>query len=540
VTGIDENGVETMGLFDRIKETISTATSGPSPEVLASLSPAQRAKYDARMAEVGAAQGQAAQAKAETDAAHDARVAQRPLRGPAGEWVHGASEPVGPSPEQLATMTPAEMKSWTASQSKSQLKDLLTNPLGGTKPPLAPTTPTSGSVDRQEQAGAERATRDSARRPYLAGHRATVVFTRLATRGKTQIEELTAYLASSGLADRPDLVFGVYRVPDRISPALGGSEDARVVEWDIVHAPSAPLAPASIPAMATFFDGQQRWVERRVGEPSVLDEDLGVAALAAAGVGPEETLGIARHLTARRYGQGEDGPNDLISHVTGMHVFRPGSPGADVFEQLPRPIDLPAHGCPGVHVEALNWGAVARAVHPRPHHAYTIPSPFPYLPSTAQELIRMYIEVVGLQPNDCYATSVTEDGVRSLGGQEWLAGGLIEWSTTFGDLLPCADGKDRRRVAGGSLVMLAYRDRPEYETGRDRWDAYQTDVLEASLQNGIERHRPVEPPALDGVPGGLRQLIRVAEKVDRVASTDAARDLLTDLVPHRYCSPPIE
>lgn len=528
-----------MGLFDRIKSTISTGASGPSPEALARLTPEQRAKYDAKMAQVAAVQGQAAQAKAVVDAEHRERVAQRPLHGPAGEWVYGSSAVVGLTPEQITTMTPAEVGAWTASQSKAQIKDLVTNPFGRTKPPAAPMAPATAARDRDEQAGVERAARDAARRPYLAEHRTPLVFSRLATRGKTQIEEVSAYLASSGLVARPDLVYGLYRVPDRISPAFGGSEDGRVVEWDVVHAAPVPLVPSSIAVAATFFDGQQCVVRRRIGQPSVVDEDLGVAALAAIGVGPEHTLGIARHLIVRRYSQGQDGSTDLLSHVTGMYVFRPGGPGVDAMQQIPRPIDVPDGGHAGVHVEALNWGAVARAVHPQPHHAYAIPSPFPYLPSTPQELVRMYLEVVGVRPNDCYATSVTEDGVSALESQEWLAGGLIEWSTA-GESLPCADGKDRRRFASGRLVMLAYRDRPDYEIGRQRWEAYQTDVLRASLENGIDVRAPVETPSLDGVPGGLRQLVKAAQKVDRIFATDAAHEELKNLVQHRYCSPPIE
>ena len=534
--GVDENGVEAMGLFDRIKETISTATSGPSEETLASLTPEQRAKYDEQMAMADAARGQAALAKAESDAAHALSVAQRPLHGPAGEWVFGSTDVGGLSPEQIATMTPAEMTAWSASQTTAQFKDLLKNPFGKTKAPVTPTSPATGSVGRDAQVAVERAARDSARQPYLAEQRAPVVFARLATRGTTQIEEVTAYLASSGLAGRPDLVYGLYRVPDRISPALGGSEGARVVEWDIVHASTATLAPVPVTSTAAFFDGQERSVRRRVGEPSVLDEDLGVAALATAGIGPEQTIGIARQLIVRHYSQGEGGQSDMICHVTGIHVF---GPAGEALGQIPRPIDVPATGPPGVHVEALNWGAVARAVHPRPHHASTVPSPFPYLPGTAQELIRMYIEVVGLHPNDCYATSVTEDVARTLGGQEWRAGGLIEWPTTFGDSLPCADGKDRRRVAGGWLVVLAYRDRPEYAAGRERWVAYQREVLQASLENGTGLRRPVELPALDSIPGGLRQLFKAAEKFDDVfSSDDDARRLLSKLPEHRYCSPP--
>lgn len=530
--------MEAMGLFDRIKDATAKLSAPPSDEALAKLTPEQRAKVDSQMAKVADVQGQNARAKAQLDAEHLERVAQRPLHGPAGEWVYGSSATVGLTPEQIATMTPAEMGAWTAAQSKSQVKDLFSNPFDRMKPPASALAPAGvAQRPRDEQAATERSARDAARQPYLAEHRAPVMFSRLATRGKTQIAEVSAYLSSSGLVARPDLVYGLYRVPDRISPDLGGSEDGRVVEWDVVHAAPVPLPPSSVPVATTFFDGQERVVARRVGQPSVLDEDLGVAAVTAVGVGPEQTLGIARHLIVRRYSQGEDGSSDLLSHVTGMYVFRPGGPGPDPMLHIPRPINVPENGPAGVHVEALNWGAVARAVHPQPHHAHTIPSPFPYLPSTPQELIRMYLEVVGVRPNDCYATSVTQDGVSTFEPQGYIAGGLIEW-TSAAESQPCADGKDRRRFAGGSVVVLAYRDRPEYETGRERWEAYQTDVLQASLENGTEVRAPVEPPPLDGIPGGLRHLIKAAQKVDRVFAVDGANDGVKNVVQHRYCSPP--
>ena len=100
-------------------------------------------------------------------------------------------------------------------------------------------------------------------------------------------------------AARPDLVYGVYRVPDRIRPSAG-AEKRRVVEWDVVHAAREPLAPADAPA-DVVFDARTRWVARRVGEPRPLDEDLALAYLAGAGLVPERTLGIARHTTIDPY-----------------------------------------------------------------------------------------------------------------------------------------------------------------------------------------------------------------------------------------------
>jgi hypothetical protein len=108
----------------------------------------------------------------------------------------------------------------------------------------------------------ERAARGNARRPYLAPDRTTPVLTRIATRGNTQFDDLADHLAQSGLAARPDLVFGVYRVPDRLDPKMPGSEAGQVVEWDIVHtgvhAPN-PGARSSAPPGRVRFDGEARW-----------------------------------------------------------------------------------------------------------------------------------------------------------------------------------------------------------------------------------------------------------------------------------------
>ena len=527
-----------MGFFKGIKDAIASGGNGPSPEALASLTPEQRAKYDAKMAQVAAVHTQTAESKRDTDAAYEAAVAQRPLQGPAGEWLYGATTAAGMSSEAMAAMTTTELRAASNSNTKDQFKDLLKNPFGNHTRPPAPMAPPSGQVDRHRQATFERATRDAARQPYLAAQRSPVVFSRLATRGRTQLETVATYLAATGLAARPELVYGVYRVPDRISPAIGGSEDGRVVEWEVVHAATTALPAAPSPA-TVFFDAREQWVRRSIGEPSVLDEDLGIAYLAAAGLGPEHTLGIARHLDIQTYRQGESSSSDPIVLVTGVHVLHPSGSGAGAVDQIRqrRPIDLPMGSPSGVHVEALNWGAIARAVHPAHHREYTIPSPFPYLPSTAQELICMYLDVVGVQPSDCYATSVTEDSPRGLGGEELRAGGFIEWNTTFGQALPCADGKDRRRLAGGLMVIVAYRERPEYATGRARWADYQHDVLQAALERGNQLRKVVETPPLDNAPGGLRQLLKAVELFDKLTATDDSGKAIRELPPHRYCWP---
>ena len=366
------------------------------------------------------------------------------------------------------------------------------------------------------------------------------MFSRLATRSKSQIEEVVAYLASSGLADRPDLVYGVYRVPDHISPGSLLGDRGRVVEWDIVHASPSALSATPTPPTDTFFPGDEHWVSRRVGEPAVADEELVLAYLAAAGIGPERCLGIARSLSIRHDGGGEGESSYTFSRVTGVHAFHPAGIGAGVFERMKqeRPIDLAAGSPAGIHTVALNWKAVAQAVHPMSHRAYTIPSPFPYLPSTPQELIRMYLEVVGVRPDDSYTAAVTEDGVRNIQGREHKAGGLVTISTNVGDSLPCADGESRKRLAGGSVVVIAYRDRDEYAAGRERWASYQRDVLQSFLESQTGWNRPVEAPDLANVPGGLRTLIKAAEKVADFVDLDNSSSSIDDLAPHRYCWPP--
>ena len=139
----------------------------------------------------------------------------------------------------------------------------------------------SGVSDPAERAriqAAERATRDAARRPYLAAQPFPATVTRVPCRGATQHQDVARFLAGSGLAARPDLVFGVYRVPDRISPRTPGGEARRYVEWDVVHAPGVPPVHAAPPTVTRFDAGEHR-VRRAYGQPSVLDEDLALAWL---------------------------------------------------------------------------------------------------------------------------------------------------------------------------------------------------------------------------------------------------------------------
>jgi hypothetical protein len=105
----------------------------------------------------------------------------------------------------------------------------------------------SDPAERARVQAGERAARDAARRPYLAAQTSPATITRVPCRGATQHEDVARFLADGGLAARPDLVFGLYRVPDRISPRTPGGEARRYVEWDVVHATGVPPRPRRCP-----------------------------------------------------------------------------------------------------------------------------------------------------------------------------------------------------------------------------------------------------------------------------------------------------
>lgn len=296
-----------MGLFSNIKQGLEAARNPPSQaeieQRLQHLTPEQRAAYDAQMARVE-------QAQAEATAAHqqgiDINTAARVLEGPAGRYLYGAGAADYGTPEELQARI-AEVGVWQATKEmrqvrKGDFKTGLRQTFNIREVPLE-----KDPVKAQQIYAAEHAERDRARAPYRSPAAEQVSISRIATRGGTQIPELVAHLAATGIAAQPHRVYGVYRVPDRISQALTPhSEQGRPVEWDVVHAPLEQRGPADPPRVTSFAAGDQ-WVARRLGEPSVLDEDLGIAFLYAGGVPPEQSLGVARYCEFRSMGAGTAG-----------------------------------------------------------------------------------------------------------------------------------------------------------------------------------------------------------------------------------------
>jgi hypothetical protein len=508
-----------MGFLKNLKQGLDAARNPPSPEQieesLKQLTPEQRAAYEANMAQVAEAQ---AEVQASYEQARAINDEARVLEGPAGQYLYGAAmrdfDPT--APPDVGAMLSAGLGDFKTALRQTLNRDEVEQE--------------SDPVERERIAAAERAARADARAPFRAPEAQPAQISRIATRGKTQLEELVAFLGSSGLAAHPERVWGVYRVPDRISqPLTPHSEKGRVVEWDVVHLPG-DLGPAPAPQL-TSWAAADRWVGRRVGEPSVLDEDLGLAFLAAAGIGPERCLGLARYCEFRAVrGGGSEDHNPIHTLVRGLVAVHAEDARA-TYESMRAavPIEVP-HAPEGVFCELLNWGEVARAVHPKINHPHPAPSPFPYLPSTPQELLQAYLEVVGVQPHDCYSAQATVNRPREL-----TQGGVM--TTNLGPKQPCADGKARMRSHGCSLVVVVYRDAPAYAEGRERWARYEREVLQAGLRKGIAA-RPVisNLDDMDGVPRGLRTIARVAGAVDAVWDGDWGAE---QLPPYRYCWPPV-
>src|SRR4051812_20812109 len=103
-----------MGFFDRIKATADLTMrgltgEGPTEEALASLTPEQRAAYDAQMARVAEAEQEVIGNQRLLEKDFQARVDARPLHGPAGEFLYGsAAYPGMTDMRSVPDMTAAE------------------------------------------------------------------------------------------------------------------------------------------------------------------------------------------------------------------------------------------------------------------------------------------------------------------------------------------------------------------------------------------------------------------------------------------------
>lgn len=470
-------------LLERGLERMEHTAERSQQAHLAKLTPAERERYDQWTART-----EALRSGTPVEDLPDHRLMATVLQGPAGEAVHG-------------------VRAW----------------------PRTPAAIEDPAV-WDERRRTERAERVARRAPYLAEDRSPVAVTRLLTRGDRQVDGVATHLAATGLAARPDLVYGVFPVPDLLtSGRLGfGGERRGVVEWAVVHAATGAL-PASMPPAVLRLDAAARLVDRAVTAPAPLDEDLALDVLRRAGIGPEHTIGIARDVRIAHRDR-DEGWSTIDAEVRGVHVLvadavadalRAASAGA--------PWRIAAGPPEGVVVDVLQWDAIARAVHPVRQHRPPLPSPFPYLPLTAEELLCAYLDVVGVAPADAYAAQITHDRRFDLMSRSSASSHVRR--TGGGPALPCADGVARRRMVGGHHVVLAYRDRPVYAAGRERFDAYAGTELHAHLRRGLDLRRPVPAPA-----GRLERAFDRIGTVAEVLTGEYASD--ESFVPPRYCWPP--
>jgi hypothetical protein len=334
--------------------------------------------------------------------------------------------------------------------------------------------------ERRRVAGEERAARDAARAPYRAPDTARIETTRFATTGRAQLDDLMTRLALL----RPDRVFGVYRVADRMGLQREGEAGA-YMEWAIVHAPDA--AGSATPGVASFRR-QDHWVRRAPGDPSVLDEDVAGTYCSRARIGPEKCFGLTRlwHVV----GSGSTTGTSFRGINEAVLVLADGLRDAALEElQSQAPLELPSRPILPFHLEILDWEAIAAWVRPKRGRPVRVPSPLPHLPSTPEELLEAYVEIVGVRPQDSYGVQVTRTTDAGLG--DLSAAGL-------GDPLrsdpkqPCLDGKDRVRLHAAEHVVLAYRDSVAYQEGRERWRRYQEEALRARLDHLTGVRPPVE------------------------------------------------
>ncbi len=180
--------------------------------------------------EQGVANANAA-AEAMNGTGEPAWLLHQPLRGPAGQYVYGQHLPTA---ERDALLAPVVL-----------------------------------AADPAEQRQRELDAREATRAPHLAQEREALRITRIATTEGRQVEMVAEHLARTRLSARPDLVFGLYRVPDHIdSGSLTASIGSdRLVEWEIVHRDVAEL-PAAAPPTSLDHGSSDEPADDEPAEPT--------------------------------------------------------------------------------------------------------------------------------------------------------------------------------------------------------------------------------------------------------------------------------
>ena len=317
-------------------------------------------------------------------------------------------------------------------------------------------------AERERVSTAERAARDAARAPYRE-EPASLAFTRFATTGNAQLTDVPAWLGALDPAD----VYGVYRVPDRLDPKRRGGEGKAAVEWEIAHRDD--LRPSHVDVLTSAFPRDAHIADRRPGQPSVLDEDVAGELVRRARLAPEDCYGLTRLLQIR--GVEFESGTSWHAEIEGVLLFTRDRPAVlEAQRAMAAEAPLARLDAP-FHLEVLDWEAVAAYNSPYRWGGPRVPAPLPHLPGDWKELLLAYLEVVGVRPEDCYGIQATRTA----------EGGMADLS--LASFRKNVSGGDRSRFHGAEHLVLAYRDRDTYVAGRERWAAYQEEVLLARLDH---------------------------------------------------------
>ncbi|QYG93330.1 hypothetical protein HC251_13450 [Iamia sp. SCSIO 61187] len=298
------------------------------------------------------------------------------------------------------------------------------------------------------------------------------------------LEGALAVLSESGLAGRTHEVWGCYPSAAVVRPLA--MVDGRLglpastlgpctlpwVEWTVVHAGGPELSAGLSAAAAAVAAGAQpphyvasvrlargeSWLDRPRADPLPFDEDLAALMAHHGGVDPAYCLGVHRVLDWGVFGPPQQ--RSVMVEPSGVQVLGRNDAGLrEARSTLARGAPLrclaaEADDLP-IRVEVLD-PSLRSLIEP---HPWTGSPPeltaYPDLPVDADELLRAYLEIVGVDPGDCYGVSTSIREQQSA------------------PVVPSAGDTERGDAA--SLVTLVYRDRDAYEDGRERFAVWSRD-----------------------------------------------------------------
>ena len=270
-------------------------------------------------------------------------------------------------------------------------------------PPMAPAG--TAAVDRARQIDIERAARDAARQSVSRRAPARQSCSRGSPPDRRRRSKRSA--PTSRPTDSPagpTSCTASTGSPTTSAPARSAAMAGAVVEWDIVHAaPSGRWRPPTTTPVAVWFDGGERWVDRtdrraggrRRGVGARLPRSSGRRSRAHASASPGRWPSAASAARRRRV-EPHDHPRHRRSRLppAGRGCGR-RRPDEAVAARSPCPPERP-RGDPPRGAELAGGGQGGPSDEP----PAPTPSPrrSPTCRAAAQELIRMYLEIVGVCP----------------------------------------------------------------------------------------------------------------------------------------------